>query len=445
MRHSTSWPYATVLGTNAIHMITRERWPLPRVVRSVFARQVGTTFLSKGLILAFSLVTGAITARWLGPEGKGQLTMALLVPGLLTLFLGLGINAANVYFAASERLSIRALSANAASFSILGTFVGFLLIWVLWSSGALELLVPGVPILLVVLGMIALPVGLAISNYSSLLLGLRRITLLNITSLLQSFMYALLLCLFVIWLRKGTVGALVASLGGSLTILMWTVIWARRSGGVVRPRWDKAVARSTVGYGLRAYVGNVLQFFNYRLDILLVNAFLGPSEVGIYGVSVMIAELLWQLPNSVGYVLFPKAAATNSDELNRFTPRVFGLVLGLTALGAGVIALVGKPLIKAVFSASFIGAYVPLLVLLPGVVLIGAGKVLTNDLAGRGYPHYNSIVAGAGLLVTIALDLLLIPRLGITGAALASTAAYSISFLLSALFYRIVVRRTPRL
>ena len=85
-----------------------------------------------------------------------------------------------------------------------------------------------------------------------------------------------------------------------------------------------------------------------------------------------------------------------------------------------------------------LGVYIALL---PGVVLLGAGKVLTNDIAGRGYPHYNSIVAGLTLVITVALDLLLIPRMGILGAALASSAAYSSTFLLSMMFYRIVSRR----
>lgn len=71
----------------------------------------------------------------------------------------------------------------------------------------------------------------------------------------------------------------------------------------------------------------------------------------------------------------------------------------------------------------------PMLALLPGVVLLGGAKVLTNEITGRGYPHYNSINAGLALVLTVVLDLVLIPRYGVLGAALASSIAYSaISF-----------------
>lgn len=71
----------------------------------------------------------------------------------------------------------------------------------------------------------------------------------------------------------------------------------------------------------------------------------------------------------------------------------------------------------------------------------GGRQDASNDIAGRGYPHYNSIVAGFALVITVALDLLLIPKIGIVGAALASTAAYSATFVMAVLFYLVVSRR----
>jgi O-antigen/teichoic acid export membrane protein len=85
-----------------------------------------------------------------------------------------------------------------------------------------------------------------------------------------------------------------------------------------------------------------------------------------------------------------------------------------------------------------------MLALLPGVVLLGGGKVLTNEIAGRGYPHYNSINAGLALILTIALDLILIPRYGVLGASLASSVAYTLIFLTAIAFYLIVSRKASK-
>jgi O-antigen/teichoic acid export membrane protein len=179
--------------------------------------------------------------------------------------------------------------------------------------------------------------------------------------------------------------------------------------------------------------------------MFIVNYFIGPAGVGIYTVSVRLAELLWYLPNAVGFVIFPKAAATKPEVMNTFTPRVFRITLGLTALGALGLVVLGKPLILLIFSSAFLSAYIPMLALLPGVVFLGGAKVLANEIAGRGYPHYNSVNSGLALIITVLLDFLLIPLYGIFGAALASSIAYTAIFITSIGFYLTVSRKTVEL
>ena len=94
-------------------------------------------------------------------------------------------------------------------------------------------------------------------------------------------------------------------------------------------------------------------------------------------------------------------------------------------------ALLGPLLIRIIYTDAFMDAYLPMLALLPGVVLLGSTRVLTNDIAGRGYPQYNSISSAVALILTVALDFLLIPRFGIMGAALASTASYTMTALIA--------------
>ena len=54
-------------------------------------------------------------------------------------------------------------------------------------------------------------------------------------------------------------------------------------------------------------------------------------------------------------------------------------------------------------------------------------RILNADLMGRGFPLYGSQAAALGFTITMVLDLLLIPRWGMVGAASASTVAYSLS------------------
>jgi O-antigen/teichoic acid export membrane protein len=76
-----------------------------------------------------------------------------------------------------------------------------------------------------------------------------------------------------------------------------------------------------------------------------------------------------------------------------------------------------------------------LLWLLPGVVLFTIANVLAAYIAGIGKPHLNLWVSGISLVITIALDLILIPKLNIVGASIASTVSYSVSAVMLIMFF----------
>lgn len=406
-----------------------------------FKKQVLATFIANVGGLVFSIAAAAIIARWLGPEGKGMLALALLVPGTLVIFLGFGIGVSNVYFIGSRRLDVATLTKNSVSFALFATILGTGIIYVFLASGWLEALLPQVPARLIFVALAGFPIGLLNGYFSTILQGLQSIVTVNIVNLSQGGLTLVFVIFLIIGLNLGITGALISYLGAGLLALIVLTIILRRKGGIFRSSWNPLVMRSTLSFGLKGQIGNILQFFNYRLDLFIVNYFLGPSDVGIYSVSVGLAELLWHFPNAVGFVIFPKAANTKPELLNKFTPRVLRITLGFTAVGAIGLLLLGKAVISIIYSSTFLAAYVPMLALLPGVVLLGGAKVLTNEIAGRGYPHYNSMNAGFALLLTVILDLILIPRYGALGAAIASSIAYAVIFLAAIMFYWIVSRK----
>jgi O-antigen/teichoic acid export membrane protein len=406
-----------------------------------FKREVFTTFLAQIGGLAFSIITAAIVARWLGPEGKGTLALALLVPGTLSIILNAGIGAANVYFAGSRKLNVPALTENSLKVAIFSTLVGIFIVAILIPSGGLNKLIPGVRLWLILVAMIGLPMGLLNGYLSAILQGLQRIVTVNMINLFQNLLILVLTVLFVVVFAMGLPGALVSYVGsGSLTLVLLIRV-LRREGGVFRFRWNLSGMRPVLSFGLKGHIGNIFQFFNYRLDTFFLNYFLGAGGVGIYSVSVGLAELLWNFPHAVGFVIFPKAAASNPETMKVFASRVFRITLIVTTFGAIGLVAVGKPVITLLYSSAFVDAYTPMLILLPGVILLGGAKVLTNELAGWGYPHYNSLNAGVAFILTVILNLTLVPRYGILGAALASSMSYTAIFFMALGFYLTVTRK----
>jgi Na+-driven multidrug efflux pump len=77
---------------------------------------------------------------------------------------------------------------------------------------------------------------------------------------------------------------------------------------------------------------------------------------------------------------------------------------------------------------------------LVGLSVEGAAGVVSAYLYGTGRPGLTSVAMGAGVVLTVVLDLLLVPRWGATGAAIASTVAYLATTTTLVLVFRSLVR-----
>ena len=122
-----------------------------------FSRDVAFTLFAQMLALLLHTGNTAILAHWLGPEGKGMLDVALLVPGMLGLLVTGGLGIANVYYAGSRRLTAETLIANSVATCILATLLGYMLAGMLVVSGLLSSWLVNVPLWLIGLALFSLP------------------------------------------------------------------------------------------------------------------------------------------------------------------------------------------------------------------------------------------------------------------------------------------------
>lgn len=140
---------------------------------------------------------------------------------------------------------------------------------------------------------------------------------------------------------------------------------------------------------------------------------------------MQITERLWLLSQAVATVALPRLSNLSDCEASRcaLTPLLTRLTLMITgagAIGMGALAPVAVPLL---FGEAFKDAAWPLILLLPGVTALAAARVIACDLAARGKPEKMIPVSLASLAVNILANLTLIPLLGLTGAALATSLA----------------------
>jgi len=185
----------------------------------------------------------------------------------------------------------------------------------------------------------------------------------------------------------------------------------------------RGVVREGLGYGLRVHLANVAWFLHYRADMFLLGYLAGPAALGFYAVAVGLAEKLYLAPSAVGTVLFPRVAAGGAGAES--TPAAGRHTLWLTILLAALLAALAWPLVRVLFGAAFLPAVPPLWLLLPGVISLGLGRVLSADLNGRGRPGVVAAANGAMAALNVALNLWWIPLWGAAGAAAATSVSYS--------------------
>jgi O-antigen/teichoic acid export membrane protein len=383
------------------------------------------TFSSQILIFALGFVASIILARVLGPGGKGIYALIVLVPALMLKLGSLGIEAANVYFTGSKQYGIKDIVSNSLFCSILLSSILISLFFGVFHLDIFKNFLGSNQINPFYLWLVVLtvPFSLLSGFLISIFLGKENIIIYNKINIFQAIFQLIAITVFVVILKQGVFGAVISYVLGIIGLALVVILFITKFTKITFS-FNRKLLKDSTKYGLKAYFGNLTQFLNYRLDMLLVAAFLTPASVGFYSVAVGIAERLWMLPGAIATVLFPRISSLKDTEANSLTPRIARHTFLIIFIFSLILALIAKPLIKILFGSVFLPSVMPLIILLPGIIALGGCKILTADLAGRGKPQFGTYAAFASLVVNIPLNLWLIPKWGISGAAFASSIAY---------------------
>ncbi|MEA1996421.1 MAG: polysaccharide biosynthesis C-terminal domain-containing protein [Gemmatimonadota bacterium] len=412
---------------------------------SLAAGSAQTLFL-RLTTLALQVPTSILLARLLGVEGKGSYTLLTVIPWLTAYVLMGGLDTAQTYLLSSRKTTLRAVSILAGW----ATPVIAILSAVVYLLFVAPSVLAGVPWGLVLVSTVLIPLVIFRYFLLSVLLGFERVVLFNLIYLVNSFMVLLFVAVLAGFLGYGLGGALAAFIITQALVLPFGLVWIRRTSGAYRAGGEKKdgtrdkkltgwqhLTRS-LAYGLKGHPAVVLTTFNQRFDIFLLGAMAGPKEVGLYAVAVAMAEVIWHVPMSVHLNLFPRVAADGADEGVKRLPRACRMIVLLSVIMALALVLIGKPAIRILFGLSFLPASNAMFALLPGIVAVSAARVFESYFSGVDRRHYQSISASFSFALALVLCIVLIPRYGALGAALASTAGYTLQMVISiALFTRI--------
>jgi O-antigen/teichoic acid export membrane protein len=402
-----------------------------------------------GPLLA-AAVLSVVLARTIGPSGNGHFALLVTLTGIAFMVVSLGLSAGITYEVSRRRWPVRQAFRTSYLFALLLGLVGFLGgigVFVL----AHDSVFGGIPTWLAVIALSSLPPVLAYGYADAIMLARERYE--SYAGLGLSHSLTLLLVGAGLAIPFGLTGAViglpVAAVVGALVGALLVAREARRDEGTQSANTLPRV----LSFGLQSWGANLLQQINYRFDLLILGGFATARDVGVYSVALTLTSVAWVLPQGLQTVLFPRAAsldessavgeisADESDAALAKAARHSVLLTVPAALLISFLLLVAVPLL---YGSKFGDTTLLGFILLPGVLFLGIGKVLSSAVAGRGYPRYILYSSVISVPLTLALYFTLIPAFHAWGAAIGSSVSYALTALLWLFFFRRVTRTDLR-
>lgn len=212
-----------------------------------------------------------------------------------------------------------------------------------------------------------------------------------------------------------------------------TLLWAysrRFLAGSGRFLREKSVEMFSHAFPIA--FASLLAMIYLRIDQVMLHKMVSDSELGQYVAAVKVSELFESLPSALMFAVAPifAVSAVDPQRFRSYVDRTFRYLMILAAALCVVIAVGAAPIVRILFGYQFLAAAPLLAVLIWSEIAVFFSAVVVNVLVARNQQRFLPIPTLAGAAVNIALNLVLIPRYGATGAAYATLVSYSVAWIL---------------
>ena len=382
--------------------------------RRSLAQSSGTALAARALGVAISVASGIITARALGPEGKGSLAFLSTVAAFAVRAASAGLDGSFAHFHVAQRRPLaKCLGALVWITAIAGLTAGVVceLLVVVWPSFR-----EAAPYSLSVPFFATIPAQFVLFLSTFVFFGLGRDMVFGVFDV--AYRLVLLLSLAVaLLLADGTVRAAVwVQIAANVTFAGIAVaVIGRWAGWSVQV--DASLVNEMLRYGSRYYSYGLCRYALCYGGVVIAGMTLTTFDAGIFSVSLMLGEGLTLFAGAINLAFYPAVAA--ADNRWRYAASAGLRMLGMSCLVAGVLALVARPLVHIVYGASFAQAVSPFLYMLPGLVLLGVEQVVASYFAAGGMPVRVVLPMVVGTVVGAMLSVPLSNEWGLGGLAIA--------------------------
>lgn len=399
------------------------------------------SFLGFAVMRLAGLGEKILIARFFDPTRYGQVILAVSLLSLVTVMGSLGLRTGVVRYLPRQDTRVGRLSVVTASVRLTAVasviFAGVLFI----TSDILSVVVFDDVQMAPLLKIVAIGVPLAVFGQlgASVARGMKNARSKNLIENISFPTSRVLFITVAIFLGFGTVGIAWAYVGGYALMALLGGIYVLLVFGF--PHASDVEYTNLLRFSLPLLFANGMSFINSSLDTILIGAFLTSDKVGIYGAAYPLARLVFIAPSIMGVIYTPVVSDLQSndrlEEISKVYTIVARWVVILTLPGAAMLVIEPDIFLNFIFGSDYIAGSTPLIVLTLGFLYhVGLG-INGGTLKMLGQSEFFLFCTVVNAVINIGLNIWLIPRIGIVGAAVATSISYAIgNSLVSLRLYR---------
>ena len=387
----------------------------------MFKKIIGTIG-TRALTALLAFITWTLNANYLGPENLGTISLIIFSVAIIQLFTNFIAGAALIYL--TPRTGIYKLFIPAYIWSFVITLLSAFLMLLIGRTFPILELIPGgyfTPVLI-----LALVMSFTSANYM-LLLGLEKVKSYNIVSLVQIIVLFAVLLFMLFGIRLIDVMAYYWAIFVSYCLAMVIGLFMLFPSLKKVPLTNmKTLVMEILRFGTYVQFANIFQTMNYRLSLKFIDYYAGRGAVGVLSLGMQLAEGMWLISRSIATVQYSRLSnEMNYDYSVRLTLTLAKITWVVTGFAMLILLAIPKFVFVMIFTAKFGDVKLVIASLALGIVALSVSMIFSGFFSSINKPYHNMISSAIGLIFTVALGLVLIPKFGIMGAGISATVSYS--------------------
>ena len=423
------------------------------VVDAIRSGTVGNTgWLASGLLLSgiVGAISSAIFARYLGIVGFGVLTLTFSVMNLFTDLADLGLVSSIVRFGSEslskgDRRRFDAVVGVVFRFKVIlgGTILLVAWLFVPALAGYVFGHVDEKVAFYCRLGLIAAALNVVANIFPAIFQAMQEFRTASLVgaSRFVGKLVMIFACMGLAseWSVSLGVGIEIASLA-LLVVVSYAFSPIRRFSFFHR---DKPLERQILDFNRWIALSQAIALLGGRLDVFFVGGLADARALGLYSAASKVAALVNLLMYSYMTVLLPDFSSNTSTGMLRGKFKHAVIIVVILGMGVGLLAIVASPLVRILFGKDFAESAPLLQIMCIGMTFMVLSYPMNATFFALKKSHIFPLMSGVSLLAFISANLYFIPRIGVTGAAVAFSVGGVVTFITAAV--ALVVLKGKRL